>query len=314
MSVEQQLSEASPGRAVAVTIGTFDGVHRGHQSLFRRLREEAEPRGLLTAAIAFRNQPRSVLNPDARVEYITPWPQRKALIQAQGVDCLAALDFTRELSEMRAAEFVALLVERLRMRLLVVGSDFALGHKREGDFPTLTALGEAMGFEVVGLDSEVMDGQPIRSRALRRMIAAGEVGEAAGMLGRPFSLSGVVIEGARRGRDLGFPTANLAPEPNALTPGNGIYVTWAVVGGERMPSVTSIGVRPTFGPGERCVEVYIMDFSGDIYGETVGLEFVSFLREEAAFSTASALVEQMGRDVEDARTALAQGARRRVAG
>lgn len=307
MSIEQQLSQVSSPGDTALTIGTFDGVHRGHQHLFRCLKEEAKARSLLTAAITFRNQPRSVLVPDAKVEYITPWPERKALIKAQGVDHLVALDFTRKLSLLKAREFVNLLVQNLRMKVLVVGPDFALGHKRAGDIPTLRALGDEMGFRVEVVKPEVNDGQPIRSRVLRKLITDGDVVAAAEMLGRPFSLRGVVAEGDRRGRELGFPTANLALEPGFLVPGDGIYATWAIIKGARRQSATSIGVRPTFGAGSRCVEAYIMDFDDDLYGEAIALEFVCRLRDELSFSTVAGLIEQMERDVEQARAVLTGG-------
>ena len=307
MSVEQQLIRVSPRKNTAVTIGTFDGVHRGHQHLFRCLKNQAKAGDLLTCAITFRNQPRSVLVPGAEVEYITPWSERKALIRAHGVDILVPLDFTKELSVIRAREFVGLLTKHLRMKVLVVGPDFALGYRREGDIATLTALGKDMGLEVVVLDPEGIDGQPIRSRVLRKIIGDGQVAEAAKLLGRPFSVRGVVVEGHRRGRKLGFPTANLSMDSGVLAPRHGIFATWAIIGGERMPSATSIGVRPTFGPGPRYVEVFVMDFDGDLYGETISVEFVRQLRGEQFFESVADLVEQMEKDVEQARCVLAGG-------
>ena len=307
MSVEQQLIRVSPRKNTAVTIGTFDGVHRGHQHLFHWLKKQAQAADLLTCAITFRNQPRSVLVPGAEVEYITPWAERKALIKAHGVDILVPLDFTKKLAAIRAKEFVALLVKHLRMKALVVGPDFALGYRREGDIATLTALGKDMGFEVVTLDPEGIDGQPIRSRVLRKIIGDGQVAEAAKLLGRPYSASGVVVEGNHRGRELGFPTANLSMDPGVLAPRDGIFATWAVIDGKRMPSATSIGVRPTFGPGPRHFEVFVMDFDGDLYGETITVEFVRQLRGEQFFESVSDLVEQMAKDVEQARCVLAGG-------
>jgi riboflavin kinase/FMN adenylyltransferase len=308
MSIERQFSQAAPSGDTVLTIGTFDGVHRGHQRLFQRVREEAQARGLQSAAITFRNHPRTVVSPGARVEYLTPWPQRKSLIKAQGIEHLVALEFTKELSLLKAREFVALLVDHLRMKALVVGPDFALGHRREGDIDTLKALGREMDFQVWMVEPEVVnEGQPIRSRTLRQLIAAGDVGLAETMLGRPFSLGGVVTKGDQRGKGLGFPTANITPEPDLLVPGDGIYATWAIVGGRRHQSATSIGVRPTFGPGSRSVEAYIFDFDSDIYGETLTLEFAYRLREEQAFSSVESLVEQMGRDVAQARSVLTGG-------
>ena len=308
MSVEQQLKNVRPPKATAVTIGTFDGVHRGHQRLFRTLKTVADAENLLACAIAFRNQPRSVLVRDAQVEYIAPWEERKTLIQAQGVDHLVALNFTTELASIRARDFVEMLVANLKMKALVVGPDFALGHRREGDIPTLREMGSAFGFRVHVLEPKAVDAQPIRSRVLRKMISDGHVVDAARMLGRPFALKGVVVEGDRRGRDLGFPTANLAIADNLAAPKHGIYATWAGFKGEKLPSATSIGVRPTFGGGPRCVEVYVMDFDGDLYGETMEVEFVRLLRDEQYFESVDALVRQMETDVEQARTILSNPA------
>lgn len=307
MSVEQQLAQVSPIGDTALTIGTFDGVHLGHQYLFQCLKEEASASGLLTVVITFRNHPRAVLTPDSGVEYITPWQEREVLIQGQGMNMVVALDFTREVSLLKAREFVHLLVRHLRMRSLVVGPDFALGHRREGDIPTLESLGEEMGYRLLVVEPEMANNQPIRSRALRQLIAAGDVKDAAGMLGRPFSLRGKVARGEGRGRGIGFPTANLTVEPGLLVPSDGIYATWATVKGERRQSATSIGVRPTFGVGPRSVETFIMDFDDDVYGETLTLEFVCRLREELAFSSVTGLVDQMNRDVEQARFILTKG-------
>ena len=306
MSVEQHLKGVCPSKSTAVTIGTFDGVHRGHQHLFAALKNAAQAENILTCAIVFRNQPRSVLVPDAPVEYITPWEERKTLIQAQGVDHLVPLCFTPELASIRARAFVEMLVAHLNMKALVVGPDFALGHRREGDIPTLRALGREMDFRVHVLEHRAVDDQPIRSRVLRKIISDGQVTDAARLLGRPFALRGVVVEGDRRGRELGFPTANLAFDDNILAPKHGIYATWACFRGEKRPSATSIGVRPTFGAGPRCVEVYVMDFDGDLYGETMNVEFVKLLRDEQYFDSVPALVRQIERDVEQAGEALAQ--------
>lgn len=307
MSVDHQLKGVCPSKGTAVTIGTFDGVHRGHQYLFQSLKKAAAAEDLLACAIVFRNQPRSVLVRGAEVEYITPWQDRKSLIKAQGVDHLVALDFTREFASIRAREFVEMLVADLKMKALVVGPDFALGHRREGDIPALRVMGRELGFTVQVLEPRAVDGQPIRSRVLRKMISDGQVVDAAQMLGRPFSLRGVVVEGDRRGRELGFPTANLALGEGILAPKHGIYATWAGFRGEKRPSATSIGVRPTFGGGPRFVEVFVMDFHGDLYGETIDVEFVQLLRDEQYFESVDALVRQMDMDVAEARTVLSGG-------
>jgi riboflavin kinase/FMN adenylyltransferase len=248
-----------------------------------------------------------VLVGGAEVEYITPWEERKSLIEAQGVEYLVDLNFTRDLASIRAQDFVEMLVANLKMKALVVGPDFALGHRREGDIPTLRTMGRELGFSVRVLEPKGVGGQPIRSRVLRKIISDGRVADAAPMLGRPFTLQGVVVEGDRRGRQLGFPTANLALDASILAPKHGIYATWAGFRGEKKPAATSIGVRPTFGGGPRFVEVYVMDFDGDLYGETMDVEFVRLLRDEQYFESVSDLVSQMERDVEQARAVLSGG-------
>ena len=310
MSIEQQLAEGSSlRRDAAVTIGTFDGVHRGHQQVFQRLVEEASASGLQTIAVTFRNHPRTVLVADTNVNYITSWVERQALIKCEGVDTVVALDFTHELSLVKARKFVGMLKACFRMKVLVVGPDFALGYQREGDISALKTLGDEMDFRVEVVEPEMSDSQPIRSRTLRQLIAGGDVDEAAEMLGRHFSITGKIIEGDGRGRDLGFPTANLSIEAGRLIPGDGIYATWAIIGGSRYKSATSIGVRPTFGTNPRAVETFIIDFDDEVYSEVLTLEFVSRIREELTFPSVKELIDQMHRDVEEARAILTDEAK-----
>jgi len=305
MSIEQQLVRFKPSKDSAITIGTFDGVHLGHQNLLHVLREEARKHNFTSIALTFRNQPRTVLVPDHHPQYLASWEERQRLILEQGIDHIVPLDFTKELSQIRAKAFVEALVEHLRMRGLVVGPDFAMGHKREGTIPVLQGLGQEMGFWLHVVEPLTQGGQMVRSRSLRRMVSSGEVEAAAGLLGRYYSLTGRVAHGDARGRELGFPTANLLVEPEILVPGDGIYATWAIVKGQRRPSATSIGVRPTFGGGgARLIETFIVDFHGDIYGESMTVEFVSRLREEKAFASVSELVKQMDKDVEQAKAIL----------
>ena len=216
-----------------------------------------------------------------------------------------AVDFTLELSELTASEFVDALIRELGMKGLVVGPDFALGHRRQGDVATLREMGRTAGFWVETVDNFLLDGAPVKSSVIRELLAQGQVEKAKRMLDRPFSLRGEVESGDRRGRDLGFPTANLATDGTMAVPGDGIYATWATVDGVRHQGATSIGVRPTFGgEGDRRVETYLLDFSGDLYGKRMTLEFEQRLRGELAFSSVDALVEQMKQDVEQSRAAL----------
>ena len=305
MTIHTELAEASPPRDTVVTIGTFDGVHLGHQHLLRRLNELAAAGGYMSAALSFRNHPKTVLVPGVNLGYITPLEERLSLIRQQGTGLVVPVEFTRELSLLKAEEFVELLVRYLRMKCLLVGPDFALGHRREGDIPTLRLLGARTGVAVEVVEPVSGNRGVIRSSEVRGFITRGDVEGASEMLGRWYSLTGVVVQGDRRGRELGFPTANLAIDQSLATPADGIYATWATVDGRRHPAATSIGLRPTFGVSGRTVEAFIMDFDEDIYGKTVTLEFAARLRDEQAFQDAEALVRQMNLDVDQAREVLA---------
>ncbi len=304
MTFREELARASPPKDTTVTIGTFDGVHRGHQHLLRRVIAKAAGADLLSVALTFRNHPRSVLSPESKPKYLTTPEERAALIKAQGIDLVIGLDFTLELSMLKAREFVSILSTDLKMKGLLVGPDFALGHRREGDISTLKGLGSEMGFWVETIEPVEGNEGVIKSSRVRNFVSEGEVEKASHMLGRPHSITGLVVEGERRGRLLGFPTANLSMDPDLVVPGNGIYATWAYVDGLRYQSATSIGVRPTFGAGPRTVEAFILDFDKDIYQQSLTLEFVSRLREELPFSSSDALVQQIKEDVDQAQATL----------
>ena len=304
MTFREELTRASPPKDTAVTIGTFDGVHRGHQHLLRSVIAKAAGANLLSVALTFRNHPRSVLSPESKPKYLTTPEERSALIKAQDIDLVIGLDFTLELSMLNAREFVSMLSNNLRMKGLLVGPDFALGHRREGDIPTLKGLGSEMGFWVETIEPVEGNEGVIKSSRVRNLVSEGEVEKASHMLGRPHSITGLVVEGERRGRLLGYPTANLSMDPDLVVPGNGIYATWAYVDGQRYQSATSIGVRPTFGAGPRTVEAFILDFDKDIYQQSLTLDFVSRLREELPFSSTDALVQQIKEDVDLAQATL----------
>ena len=304
MSLRQRLASFSPDRETVLTIGVFDGVHLGHQHLLQQLTQLAQP-DRLPAVITFTNHPITVLRPGTQVRYITTPEQRTRLLKAQGIPLVVGLEFTAEDSQVTARDFAALLVETLGMKGLVMGPGAAVGQNREGDINYLRQLGPQLEFWVEEAQPLVLDGSPVQSRRIREAIAWGEVAAGARLLGRTFSLTGKVVVGDRRGRDLGFPTANLDIAPEMIIPGDGIYATWAIIDGVRHPSATSIGVRPTFGPGERLVEAYVMDFDADLYGSRLCIEFVRKLRDQENFSSVDSLVDQINRDVADSRLALA---------
>ena len=304
MTIRDQLQQLSLQRDTAVTIGTFDGVHLGHQHLINATKQTAQARGLEPAVLSFRNNPRSVLVPNAQVRYITPLHERLELIRGQGVSLVADVDFTTEVSQIRAEEFASLLQTELRMKALVVGPDFAIGHRREGNVQTLKTFGQSTGFDVEQVEPIALDGEAIHTGAIRELIAQGNVEKASRMLGRSFSLSGTVVEGDRRGRTIGFPTANLSVADDIAVPMTGIYATWAVVEGRRIMAATCIGYRPTFGIHSMTIEAFILNFDEDIYGRPLRLEFVRRIRDELTFSSVETLVEQMKLDVEQTQDIL----------
>ncbi len=295
-----------PANDTVVTIGVFDGVHLGHQNLISKTKEEASSRELLSAVCTFRNDPLTVLKPDFKPRYIMGLDRRLELIKSMGVDLVIPIDFTRDLSQLTAREFASLLRENLRARVLVSGPDFALGRSREGDVPTLTRLGEEMGFTVVCLGPTVLEGQMVSSTAIREALNQGGVDKVARLLGRPFSIQGRVVVGEKRGRLLGFPTANIDVTPNRALPADGVYASTVHLGATVRQSITYIGSKPTFDGLKHSKEVYIFDFEGDLYGQELSVDIIAKLRGDIRYEGPDALIEQMNKDVAMARELLAK--------
>ena len=304
MSFRQALAAAAPDGETVVTIGVFDGVHLGHRHLLERLIQRSGP-GTVPTALTFSNHPSAVLRPGQPVSFLTSPDEKVNLLRECGVGLVIPLEFTMELSQVPATEFAHLLNTHLNLKGLVVGPDFAFGRGREGTAEFLQAIGQELGFWVETVDPLLVDGSPVRSRRIREAIAGGDLETGNALLGRKFRLQGEVVRGDGRGRELGFPTANVNVPDGMLIPADAIYATWALVDGRRLPSATSIGIRPTFGLTERLVEVYIMDFAEDLYGKTIGVEFVERLRGQETFSGIDALIEQVNLDVANARASLA---------
>ena len=305
MTLRQELADSAPGQDTVLTIGVFDGVHLGHCHLLQHLVRKARP-NCQPGVITFRNHPTTVLRPDHPVSYITAHQKKLDLLKGQGIELVITLEFTPTLSQVSAEDFANILVDTLNMKGLVVGPDFAFGRNRQGNAEFLREVGDKLGFWVETVEPLLLGGSAVRSGRIRQTITRGDVTTGNLLLGRTFRLCGRVVKGFRRGRELGFPTANLDIPPDLMLPGDGIYATWAVVNGHRHPSATSIGIRPTFGLTERLVEVYILDFSADLYGQTLGIDFVTKLRDQAAFPDVEALVRQVALDVANTRLALAQ--------
>jgi riboflavin kinase/FMN adenylyltransferase len=305
MTFRQLLADSAPGKDTVLTIGVFDGVHLGHRHLLQHLIRKARP-NCLPGVITFSNHPATVLRPDRPVSYITSPEKKVALLQHQGIELVITLEFTPTLSQISADDFVNILVDTLSMKGLVIGPDFAFGRNRQGNAAFLQESGAKLGFWVETVEPLVLGGNAVRSGLIRQTITRGDVATGNLLLGRTFRLCGKVVKGFQRGRELGFPTANLNIGPDMTLPGDGIYATWALINGQRHPSATSIGVRPTFGLTERLVEVYVLDFSADLYGQTVGVDFVAKLRDQETFPDVEALTRQVDRDVASTRLALAR--------
>jgi riboflavin kinase/FMN adenylyltransferase len=302
-----------PEAGSAVTIGAYDGVHLGHQAVLRALRRRASAGGLTTAVVTFDRHPATVVRPQSAPKLLTDLDQKLEILAATGdVDRTVVITFDQARSQEEPEEFVQeVLVDALAARLVVVGEDFHFGRQRRGNVALLRELGAELAFDVVGLGLVEVAGAAgpgiVSSTAIRSRVAAGDVTGAAELLGRPYELRGTVATGDRRGRELGYPTANVAVPSEILLPGEGVYAGWYErPGGDVYPAAIGVGRRPTFGAGEPepIVEAYLLDFDGDLYGEAAAVRFVSRLRDDERFPTVDDLVAQMARDVDAARLAL----------
>lgn len=309
----EELRRAAPGRPCALTIGVFDGVHRGHQAVLRDVIARARAENLASAAVTFHPHPRQVLRPDLTIEYVTSLEDRLRLLRGAGLDAVATVSFTSEFAQTDAGDFVRMLVEELSLARLIIGEDFALGRQRGGDTETLRALGAELGFAVDVIDL-VPDGngtEKVSSTDIRDGLAAGDVARVAELLGRPFSIHGPVVLGFERGRTIGFATANVAVGNDRAIPAPGVYATRARLEQEpetALASVTNIGVRPTFEDGAPLsIECHIFDFERDIYGADLRVEFAERLRGERKFGGVDELRAQIAKDCAAARGLLEEG-------
>lgn len=310
-----------PSNGAVVTIGTFDGVHLGHQALIARAVSEAADRGAASAILTWDRHPAATLRPDKMPPLLCS-PERKIeLLSERGTDVLAVVPFDDELSQWPAERFVEdVLVRGLAVRGVVVGEDWRFGKGRTGNVELLTELGRSLGFDVVGMGLQESGNEPVTSSRVRKLIGAGDLDGAAELLGRRFDLDGVVVHGDDRGKSLGFPTANVALPPGVAHPPRGVYAGRARVGGDAtmLPpeegdpaprgwyrAAVNIGVNPTFGGDPDVhparVEAYLLDLDADIYGAELRVELWTRMRDEEKFDTAEALIEQMHKDVEKTR-------------
>ena len=318
MKIANSIDQVELQSDSVLTIGTFDGIHRGHQRLVGSMIESARCHGRASILLSFHPHPRSVIAPGtAAPPYLTTPEERAAILAKMGLDLLLTLPFTQELARTPADVFVTELYDRLRVRELWVGPDFALGRARRGDVPFLRALGERLGYSLHVVEPILEDGEVISSTRIRLLLQEGQVAEAANLLGRTYTIWGAVIAGEQRGRSLGFRTANLRLDPNRAIPALGVYAVWVCLGdglvpeGPLYPAVANVGVHPSFGAREEpLLEVHLMDYEGDLYGRILGVGFVERLRPEMTFPSADALIAQIEKDIARTRQLLTPAAPR----
>jgi riboflavin kinase / FMN adenylyltransferase len=311
---ERETCCPSPPEGTVVTIGAYDGVHLGHRSVIRLVRQRAAERGLRSAVVTFDRHPAAVVRPESAPRLLTDLEQKLELLADTGIDYCLVITFDEARSQESAEDFVReVLVDCLNAADVVVGEDFHFGHRRAGNVPLLRRLGGELGFEVdgielVGAESGPGGGQaPVSSTRIRRALVEGDLALANQLLGRDYEVRGVVALGDKRGRELGFPTANVSVPGDILLPADGIYAGWFErPDGSVHASAISLGRRPTFYVEAHVslLEAHLLDFDGDLYGEHAKVRFVARLRDEVRFDSAEALVEQIGRDVDRARELL----------
>lgn len=289
--------------STSATIGIFDGVHIGHKKIISLVRKDAKEKGLTSCVITFYPHPQKVLR-GTDIPLIVPLKERFRLLGKEEVEVTVCYNFTKEFAAISAEDFIKdILVKKLSVKSMFVGPDFLFGRTRGGNLELLEAMGRRYEFETRMVEPAVLDGEVVSSTTIRNLIEDGMVKKAAQFLGNSFSIDGRIKEGEKRGRKLGFPTANLDTVWQ-IFPKRGVYVTWAYLEGDRFRSVTNVGLRPTFGENQLLIETHIIDFRADAYGKTMRIEFVDRLRDEKRFESVDELVAQISKDVERAKEIL----------
>lgn len=307
MQVYEDLEAFKPERDTIITMGSFDGVHRGHKYLLSRVVAHGRAMGFLSLVLTFFPHPRVVLYPEQGTQYLCTRWERQERLAALGVETTIVLPFTGEVASLSAEEFLRLLLQ-LRMREFWVGTGFSMGRGREGTTARLRVLAKDMGFHLEVVPPFRDGGEGISSTRIRQLLAVGDVGEAARLLGRRVSFTGRVVPGAHRGKSLGFPTANIPLDPTLAVPQDGVYAVWASVDGQRYPGVANLGGSPSFMRNDRLLEVHLIGLGGELYGQQLTVEFVRRLRPVCLFHDREALTRQIAADVDTAVRLLA-GAR-----
>jgi riboflavin kinase/FMN adenylyltransferase len=306
MEIEQELANMAPQGETLLTIGVFDGVHAGHRYLLEKLQQRAAEKNLLSGVVTFNPHPQSVLHPHNQLPWLSNVKDRIRSLQELGINIVAVLTFTPKVAQLSAREFMLLLKKHLKMRGIMVGPDFALGRGREGDINLLRALGREMEFSVEVIPPHTINGEVVSSTLIRRALAQGDMRKVERLMGHHFHLRGRVITSDKRGRVLGFPTANLDMNPQQALPDNGTYATIAQVDGKQFPSATNIGIRPTFGEGGKTVETHLLNYAGDLYHKEIMVKFVQKLRDEQHFASPEELKAQIEKDIRETEMILAK--------
>ena len=290
--------------ASCLTIGNFDGVHRGHAEIFTHLKQKSLDLGLPSVVVTFEPHPLKVLAPESAPSLITTFEQKSTLIEEAGIDCLVVVPFSKEFSLVSASDFVLnILCRCLGMRHIIIGHDYAFGRGREGTFSTLAALGAQNGFSLEDLPPIGEESVIFSSSLVRSAVSDGDMDAASRILGRYYQISGTVVLGREVGQTLGFPTANISTD-NELIPSNGVYAVMVSVEGRQVKGACNIGANPTFGGNKRTIEVFLLDFSGDIYDQRITVQFVKKLRAERKFTDVDALKCAIGDDVAKVRAVI----------
>ncbi len=291
--------------STSATIGIFDGVHLGHKSIIGLMRKNAARNSCSSCIITFFPHPQKVLR-GIDMPLIVPLKERFRLLEKEGVDIAVCFNFTKAFSKISAKDFVKdYLVGKINIKTIFIGPDLFFGRNREGNLELLKSMGKSFDFETRTVRPVYFEDELISSTAIREFIEDGNVKKAANFLGDCFSVEGNVKEGERRGRELGFPTANLDTDWELL-PKNGVYITWAEMDGKKFKSITNVGTRPTFGKNQLLVETHIIEFKGDIYGKTIRVSFIDRLRDEKRFANVESLISQISTDVENAKKVFAE--------
>jgi riboflavin kinase/FMN adenylyltransferase len=306
-SIEQEI----PFDGAVLTVGTFDGIHMGHQKIIDSVKEQAQRLGIESVLFTFEPHPKTVIQKSGlpNIELLTTIDEKIEVLEQTGLDSLVISEFTKSFAAISAEQFVReMLVKKLKMKSIIVGHDHAFGRNREGSDELLSRLGQELDFQVQVVEQIANEKDRISSTGIRQALREGHVELAKSMLGRPYSLSGTVVHGEKQGKNLGFPTANIRPDSGyKLIPKPGIYATTVRIRDNVHESVTYIGVKPTFSGAHKVVEVHVHDFDASLYDETITVYFFRFLREDRKFNSTDELVEMIKKDKYNATTFFANG-------